>query len=214
MESTVVEVGISSDIPQSQQIVEMVQGAVQAALRRSGNTNVTLVQLPTVYSSNENDANNAAAATANIAVAEALATDTDATASTEAGDSASTTAATVVIEDVIGDDENTPTNEPNDNSSTTATASAGGASSQAGDSNDNAAGGNNEDGNDNSRRRTGTPVLAGVIEQMRNVQNRLNPFIQQYYELLQNEPTFEEDVSLRNIFEVLKICLIIFFSFC
>ncbi|KAM7358977.1 uncharacterized protein ACRADG_003747 isoform 6-T8 [Cochliomyia hominivorax] len=181
MESTVVEVGITSDIPQSQQIVEMVQGAVQAALRRSGNTNVTLVQLPTVYSSNENDANNAAT-TANIAVAEALETDAEATAPAPAD----------VFQDVIDDDENTPTNESNDNNSST-TANTG--ASTAGDNNESAStgGGNNEDGNDNSRRRTGTPVLAGVIEQMRNVQNRLNPFIEQYYDLLQNEPTFEEN---------------------
>ncbi|XP_037819756.1 LOW QUALITY PROTEIN: large proline-rich protein BAG6 [Lucilia sericata] len=188
MESTVVEVGITSDIPQSQQIVEMVQGAVQAALRRSGNTNVTLVQLPTVFSSNENEAN-AAAVTAAGGAAGAAATDTE-TANTEP-DNAATTAASVVIEDVIDDDEDTPTNEPSDNNSTAAAPNA----ASAGDNNDNAAvvAGNNDDGGDNSRRRTGTPVLAGVIEQMRNVQNRLNPFIEQYYDLLQNEPTFEED---------------------
>ncbi|XP_023302811.2 large proline-rich protein bag6-B isoform X6 [Lucilia cuprina] len=190
MESTVVEVGITSDIPQSQQIVEMVQGAVQAALRRSGNTNVTLVQLPTVFSSNENEAN-AAAVAAVGGTAEAPATDTE-TANTEA-DNAPTAAASVVIEDVIDDDEDTPTNEQSDNNSTTATPTA--AVTATGNNNDNAAAaaGNNDDGGDNSRRRTGTPVLAGVIEQMRNVQNRLNPFIEQYYDLLQNEPIFEED---------------------
>ncbi|KNC34293.1 hypothetical protein FF38_05962 [Lucilia cuprina] len=189
MESTVVEVGITSDIPQSQQIVEMVQGAVQAALRRSGNTNVTLVQLPTIFSSNENEAN-AAAVAAVGGTAEAPATDTE-TANTEA-DNAPTAAASVVIEDVIDDDEDTPTNEQSDNNSTTATPTA--AVTATGNNNDNAAAatGNNDDG-DNSRRRTGTPVLAGVIEQMRNVQNRLNPFIEQYYDLLQNEPIFEED---------------------
>ncbi|XP_065362471.1 large proline-rich protein bag6 isoform X5 [Calliphora vicina] len=194
MESTVVEVGITSDIPQSQQIVEMVQGAVQAALRRSGNTNVTLVQLPTVYSTNENEANSAAAA-ALTAAAGASASATDAEAETTAAaevDNASTAAAAVVIEDVIDEDEDTPTNEPSDNNSATASPSV--AATAAIDNNDNAAAASNtEDGNDNSRRRTGTPVLAGVIEQMRNVQNRLNPFIEQYYDLLQNEPSFEED---------------------
>lgn len=189
MESTVVEVGITSDIPQSQQIVEMVQGAVQAALRRSGNTNVTLVQLPTVYSSNENEANSATAP----AAAEESAADNGANAVGEVNPS--TAAAPIVVEDVIDDDEDTPTNDQSDNNSATVSPTA----TATGDNNDNgnavAAGNSIDESIENSRRRTGTPVLASVIEQMRNVQSRLNPFIAQYYELLQNEPTFEENVS-------------------
>lgn len=191
MESTVVEVGITSDIPQSQQIVEMVQDAVQAAFRRSGNTNVTLVQLPTVFSSNEGEGGNAAAAGVGAgAGVEATATESN---STEAdGENAATTAASVVLEDVIDDDEDTPTNAQSNNNSTTASPTVG--ATTTGDSNENAASGSNDSNNDNSRRRTGTPVLASVIDQLRTVQNRLNPFIEQYYDLLQNEPTFEEDV--------------------
>lgn len=189
MESTVVEVGITSDVPQNQQIVEMVQGAVQAALRRNGNTNVTLVQLPIVYSSNENEPNAAGAAGG----AETSSADNADSATPEVANT-SPNPNSVVIEDVIDDDEDTPTNDQSENNSTASPIVNTSATDT--DNNDNAARTRStEEGTDNSRRRTGTPVLAGVIEQMRTVQNRLNPFIQQYYELLQNEPVFEETVS-------------------
>ncbi|XP_013100529.1 large proline-rich protein bag6-A isoform X2 [Stomoxys calcitrans] len=199
MESTVVEVGITSDIPQSQQIVEMVQGAVQAALRRSGNTNVTLVQLPTVYSSSEGEANSAAsalAASAQAAAANGTETTDEVTANavTTGNNVPPTSAASVVIEDVLDDDDDddTPTNEHStDNNSATGTSPTAAGPSAANDENSAASG--TEDGSgDASRRRTGTRVLATVIEQMRNVQTRLNPFIDQYYELLQGEQNFEE----------------------
>ncbi|XP_075161945.1 uncharacterized protein LOC142234660 isoform X2 [Haematobia irritans] len=193
MESTVVEVGITSDIPQSQQIVEMVQGAVQAALRRSGNTNVTLVQLPTVYSSSEGEANSAASGGPTPAVV------TDATASTDEAsaptDNPNTAASSVVIEDVIDDDEDddTPTNEQSTANNTASPTTGGGTSTEA-TNDENAGASSPDDGNgDASRRRTSTRVLAGVIEQMRNVQTRLNPFVDQYYELLQGEQAFEEN---------------------
>ncbi|XP_073840420.1 uncharacterized protein isoform X2 [Musca autumnalis] len=181
MESTVVEVGITSDIPQSQQIVEMVQGAVQAALRRSGNTNVTLVQLPTVFSSGETETNNATAtASANASRSEG---------STEQ----STPAASVVVEDIDEDDDDTPTNEQN-TATTNAQSTAAGNNAASNDetAGSSAAGDSADNNGDSSRRRTGTRVLASVIEQMRQVQARLNPFVDQYYELLQSDQTFEE----------------------
>lgn len=172
MESTVVEVGISGEVPQNQNIVEMVQGAVSAALRRNANTNVAVLQMPA----------------SNI------------------GDNLPTTAR-VLIQNITEDEDGVTVN--NDSEAATVNNSAGddtgsdsGVSTNSGREtgaqlqNQNNA--NNTDtniSNGSGRRRTGTQVLAEVIEQMRNVQNRLNPFVQQFYNLLQNEPVFGENVG-------------------
>ncbi|XP_004524578.1 GATA zinc finger domain-containing protein 14 isoform X2 [Ceratitis capitata] len=198
MESTVVEVGFTAaDLPQNQNIVEMVQDAVSAALRRNSNTNVTVVQLPTVFGSSEGG--EADAALRNIDAA----TNMDATEDGAAVEAEG--AAAVIIEDVIDDafeggatgsndngvSEASNANNTNNASLATSPTTSDNAGAAADTSNASTNTGTNTEENQ-SRRRTNTRVLAEVVAQMRTVQIRLNPFIQQFYELLNNDPTFEE----------------------
>ncbi|KMY98131.1 uncharacterized protein Dsimw501_GD14022, isoform J [Drosophila simulans] len=194
MESTVVEVGVSStDLPRNNNIIDMVQDAVTAALSHTGARNYTVVQLPTVYT-NENG-ETSQQGTAEAGTSEGAASGAASNASGE------TTAATVIIEDVIETDDEvadgasdrsvTPTPEPE------AEGAVGGQlvtaaetpTSSAGSANDAAAEGGNNSG---PRRRTRPQVLAQVIHHYRAVQTRLAPFVDRYYEILQNDPTFED----------------------
>ncbi|XP_011180741.2 large proline-rich protein bag6-B isoform X3 [Zeugodacus cucurbitae] len=201
MESTVVEVGFTAaDLPQNQNIVEMVQDAVSAALRRNNNTNVTVVQLPTVFGSSEGEASvaNGAEGEANMD-----ATESESAAVNVDGDvDADAAAAAVIIEDVIDDayegvganisvaSDTTGTSTAN-NTTSSANTTTSDASTTDASSASTTTGTNTEE--NPARRRTNTRVLAEVVEQMRTVHTRLNPFIQQFYELLNNDPTFEEE---------------------
>ena len=46
------------------------------------------------------------------------------------------------------------------------------------------------------RQRTGTRILAEVVHTMRAVQTRMEPFMQQYHDILQTDPQFNSDLSL------------------
>ncbi|XP_017465781.1 PREDICTED: large proline-rich protein bag6-B isoform X1 [Rhagoletis zephyria] len=194
MESTVVEVGFTAaDLPQNQNIVEMVQDAVSAALRRNSNTNVTVVQLPTVFGSNEGEGGAAISAETTAAM----------DASDGGGAAVDADAAAVIIEDVIDDpydgvganisvsSDASGTDATNNTTTTTNPASADTSAVDTSNASTNTAGTNTEE--NASRRRTNTRVLAEVVDQMRTVQTRMNPFIQQFYELLNNDPTFDEE---------------------
>ncbi|XP_017066747.1 large proline-rich protein bag6-B isoform X4 [Drosophila eugracilis] len=193
MESTVVEVGVSSsDLPGNNNIIDMVQDAVSAALSRTGARNYTVVQLPTVYT-NENG--ETTQQTGEAGTSEEAATGTAIDANGE------TTAATVIIEDVIETDDEAADGASDRSATPTPEVEAEGAvggqsvtaaetpSSSNGASNDAAAEGANNSG---PRRRTRPQVLAQVIQHYRTVQTRLAPFVDRYYDILQNDPTFEE----------------------
>lgn len=175
MESTVVEVGITTevgDIGQNQSIAEALEGIFTNALRGQNvqNANVTLVELPVPPSSENNTANNSETTnntdepnTTQVDGEESSSSSTAAVAGSEEG---------VPNANEAGNDEPNVEEDPTD--------------------------GTNGEGQ-RLRQRTRTQVLARVVEQMRNVQTRLAPFIDQYYEILSSDPNFEESVSL--IFE-------------
>lgn len=208
MESTVVEVGVSStDMPRNNNIIDMVQDAVTAALsRNTPGRNYTVVQLPTVYTNvGEDGAGTQQRGTANDGE------NSEAAAATADGDGATggagsdtseetTAAAAVIIEDVIETDDEAAdaggTEQGDDERSSSpqeAAGAAGGAGADAAGSAD-----------DNAvvtgigpRRRTRPQVLANVIQRYRTVQTRLAPFVDAYYEILEQDPTFEEHETTR-----------------
>ncbi|KAH8317707.1 hypothetical protein KR074_006467 [Drosophila pseudoananassae] len=208
MESTVVEVGVSStDLPRNNNIIDMVQDAVTAALSRTGARNYTVVQLPTVYTNESGETTQQRAGeAANDAAPSGSANETG----------GETTAATVIIEDVIETDDEaadgssdrsaTPTVEVDVDvavggqpaaGATAATftpAAAAAASSTTGNGGEAGAAPAAGEGavNAGPRRRTRPQVLAQVIQHFRNTQTRLSPFVDRYYDILQNDPAFEE----------------------
>lgn len=207
MESTVVEVGISaaSNVDftqnQTQNIMEAFRGAVSAALRQNGHPNVTVLQLPTVFGSNgsvsagqpqtETDANTvsiAAAATTSL-------NDTDTTTTTIQ----SSSDGDISIE--INNDEINAAIRAAADGVAAATNATPVTAQDTRNSGNNSADTETRDGSrshsspinrSRSRQRTGTRVLAEVVQNMRVVQTRLEPFVQQYYDILQNDPQFEE----------------------
>ncbi|XP_015042656.2 large proline-rich protein BAG6 isoform X2 [Drosophila pseudoobscura] len=206
MESTVVEVGVSStDMPRNNNIIDMVQDAVTAALTRTGARNYTVLQLPTVYTNESGETMEPRAGEATLEGAAGAAADAN----------GETTAATVIIEDVIDSDDEDGPDGASDRSATptpegdaegavggqpAGSASAGAAASgpSAAESASNApAGGDgvpaNGGPNGATRRRTRPQVLGHVIQRYRGVQTRLAPFVDRYYDILENDPTFEEN---------------------
>lgn len=207
MESTVVEVGVSStDMPRNNNIIDMVQDAVTAALsRNTPGRNYTVVQLPTVYTNEEGDGAGAqqrgAGNEGDNSEAAAATVDGDGATGGAGSDTSeeTTAAAAVIIEDVIETDDETAdvgdTEQGDDersSSSQEAAGAAGGAAAAAGSADDNAV-----VTGIGPRRRTRPQVLANVIQRYRTVQTRLAPFVDSYYEILEQDPTFEEHETTR-----------------
>lgn len=207
MESTVVEVGVSStDMPRNNNIIDMVQDAVTAALsRNTPGRNYTVVQLPTVYTNEEGDGAGAqqrgAGNEGDNSEAAAATVDGDGATGGAGSDTSeeTTAAAAVIIEDVIETDDEAAdvgdTEQGDDersSSSQEAAGAAGGAAAAAGSADDNAV-----VTGIGPRRRTRPQVLANVIQRYRTVQTRLAPFVDSYYEILEQDPTFEEHETTR-----------------
>uniref|UniRef100_T1GQJ6 Large proline-rich protein BAG6 n=1 Tax=Megaselia scalaris TaxID=36166 RepID=T1GQJ6_MEGSC len=148
-------------------IAEALEGIFTNALRGQNvqNANVTLVELPVPPSSENNTANNSE--TTNN-------TDEPNTTQVDGEESSSSsTAAVAGSEEGVPNANEAGNDEPNVEEDPTD--------------------GTNGEGQ-RLRQRTRTQVLARVVEQMRNVQTRLAPFIDQYYEILSSDPNFEESI--------------------
>lgn len=159
MESTVFEVGISAvgdvDIPhnQMQNFVQAFQGAVSAAFRQNGISNVTVQQQDTLNPS-----------------VQVFGTIPDSAIITPPNTSATAT----------------PAQESSGASSGSSSTSSSTSESSA-DSRRQA-----RPGSSRNQTTTSTQTLAEVVNQMRRVQRRMEPFVTQYFEILQNDPAFEE----------------------
>ncbi|EAA44118.3 AGAP005963-PB [Anopheles gambiae str. PEST] len=143
MESTVFEVGISAvgdvDIPhnQVQSFVNAFQGAVSAALRQNGMSNVTVQQPDGLNGS-----------------VQVFGTVPDFAVLTPPNTSATAT----------------PAHEGSETSAESRRQARSGLNAQT----------------------TSTQTLGEVVQQMRSVQRRMEPFLQQYYDILQDDPAFDE----------------------
>lgn len=193
VESTVLEVGISAvghgDMPPAdmQNFVQAFQGAVSAAFRQSGITNVTMAT-PTVSSESEPaTAANAFRGTPVVIGSTINVMPMDTTGEPGAQPSASmgppgaAAAARNAASTSSGATSATPT-------SATVTGSASGPA---------AAGTTTAPPAPPSRHQTTSPtVLAEVVAQMRSVQRRMDPYLTQYYDILQNEPRFAVNVCM------------------
>lgn len=180
MESTVLEVGISAttdvDLPQQdvQNIVQAFQGAVSAAFRQNGINNITV---------QHNDPVSVAAG----------------------GPSTTTTTSSITIEfppNVIdsptGEEQPASANVATAQTPTERTPSVTVASAPSSNNTSTSARTSAAIGNNRRQQTTPTQTLAEVVGQMQSVQRRLDPFIQQYYDLLQNDPAFSDDEAREN----------------
>lgn len=178
MESTVLEVGISAmtdvDLPQQdvQNIVQAFQGAVSAAFRQNGINNITVQH-------------------------------NDPVTMPGAGPSTTTTSSSITIEfppniiDSPTSEQNSPSpQQPAEAPQPEITISSVPQPPPSGTNS--ASNAQPTAGGSRRNQTTSTQTLAEVVGQMQSVQRRLDPFIQQYYDLLQNDPTFPDNDARDN----------------
>lgn len=208
MESTVFEVGISAvgdaDLPQQdiQNMMQAFQGFVSRAFRQSGLSNITVdpengtaqATLPIIIGAGSTPAiqllnasglaaSNGSPSTAPRTTAEnaRAGTSTTVTASTAASASAASSASTASTASTSSG--NSSANQTSSSSSSTSQRPPRSTSAEP----------RSAAGSRDNQQTTNPRILAEVVQQMRTVQVRLEPFVQQYYDILQNDPVFADD---------------------
>jgi hypothetical protein len=183
MESTVLEVGISAvtdvDLPQQdvQNIVEAFQGAVSAAFRQNGINNITVQHNDPISVTSGSNSASGTTTSSSITIEFPPNILGESTSSVSSDQSPPSAPAPQRQEPI-------PQPPPAVNISTSGSATATTTTSAP-----------------RSGRRqqtTSTQTLGEVVGQMQTVQRRLDPFIQQYFEILQNDPVFPDNTAREN----------------
>lgn len=200
MESTVFEVGISAvgdaDVPQQdmQNLVQVFQGAVSAAFRQNGLSNITVdpengtaqATLPIIIGAGSTPAS---VEIHNTISSSGSSSSSSSSSTTSASISAAQRYAPETIRPRNSTDSTASTSNENTSGEQTTSSSRRGQRTQRTTNDEPSTGTAQRD----SQQTTNPRVLAEVVQQMRTVQTRLDPFIQQYYDILQNDPVFAAD---------------------
>lgn len=180
MESTVLEVGISAvtdvDLPQQdvQNIVQAFQGAVSAAFRQNGINNITVQHNDPVQGAGPSGTTTSSSITIEfppniIGTGNGNGSGTGNASGNDSSSSSSESQPPQMEQQSMG----ATTNTTNSASTITSSSAAPGRRQQT----------------------TSTQTLGEVVGQMQSVQRRLDPFIQQYYDILQNDPAYPDDAA-------------------
>lgn len=187
MESTVLEVGISAttdvDLPQQdvQHIVQAFQGAVSAAFRQNGINNITVQHNDPVSVSGSGPSTTTTSSSItiefppNVLDSPTAEQPTPAAAPVESGTDTPPQPPQERTPNITVSQVPPPTNDTSTSARTSAAA-----------------------GSSRRNQTTPTQTLAEVVGQMQSVQRRLDPFIQQYYDLLQNDPPLADTEARDN----------------
>lgn len=217
MESTVFEVGISAvsdaDVPQQdvQNLVQAFQGAVSAAFRQNGLSNITVdpesgtaqATLPIILGAGPIQISTEPSTSSSASASSSSSSSTSSSSSSSSSTTATTTEAPKVTATPTPTVTPTPTatNSTETSSTSTSTSATSNSAPSTPRRTQNAqTSTDNPEGSQNGSNQTTSPqTLAEVVQQMRTVQTRLDPFIQQYYDILQNDPAFSEgDTAARD----------------
>lgn len=194
LESTVLEVGISavSDVDQVDNIMQAFRGAVNAAFHQNASTNPEIAVVPgnpesmqifapaAIFQIPDPNGSGSASSTS---------TNSPSSSSNSAsfdGNEPPTDQPLLTTEPVTGPPPPLISDTPETGTSTPPRGNRGAG-----------AGGGANNPNNNRQQTTSTQTLAAVVQEMRAVQTRLGPFLQQYYDILQDDPTFTAEANQR-----------------